>query len=400
MVVGSASAVTYKTLHRFKADSSTGGSYPYGPLIIDSTGDLFGTTVEGGNLSCNNQGVHSGCGLVFKLTRNQVGTWTKTILHRFSGADGSGPGSLILDAAGTLYGTAGGGRLRAGLIYKLTPNPDGTWTEKVLHDFKWTVDGGFPGGLFLDEAGNLYGTTGEGGVGGKGTVFKLILNSDDTWTLNLLFTFGNGPLGGPPRNLLLDTLGNIYSTAGGGDCFGGDCGYVFKLTPNPDGGWTKQVLHRFAGGKDGSRPFGGLTIDAAGNLYGTTAADGAYVCNSYPGCGTIFKLSPNFDGTWTEHILHWFNEANGSWPLSGLVLDAAGALYGTTYYGGRYGYGVVFMLQPTAAGGWAEKILWSFRNQPGAFPSAGVVFDGSGNLYGTTAGGGVNTFGTVFEITP
>jgi uncharacterized repeat protein (TIGR03803 family) len=172
-------------------------------------------------------------------------------------------------------------------------------------------------------------------------------------------------------------------------------GVVFKLIVNADGSWTEHVLHAFTGGKDGSNPASGVIFDPGGSLYGMTYWGGAY------GRGTVFKLVSNAGGSWTEHVLHWFTGGkDGGQPQADLIMDAAGVLYGTTAKGGSYQYyGTAFRLTPTA-NGWIERVLWSFRGQPGSIPAAGLFLDGAGNLFGTTQGDEIHTYGTVFEITP
>ena len=188
---------------------------------------------------------------------------------------------------------------------------------------------------------------------------------------------------------MLDAEGNIYGTTYSGGEY--NEGVVFQVKPNPDGTWTESVLHSFTFGADGGEPSGGLIFDAASNLYGTTQYGGAY------GEGVAFRLKPNPDGTWTEKVLHAFTCADGAVPDAGLIFDAAGSLYGTTYFGGTYGWGVVFKLAPTSSG-WSERVLHSFLGY-GRRPSGPVIFDRAGNLYGTTSEGSTN-YGLVFEITP
>src|SRR5664279_5403051 len=206
--------------------------------------------------------------------------------------------------------------------------------EQVLHNFNNNgTDGTFPqAGLIVDGAGNLYGTTSEGGT---------------------------------------------YISCSGG------CGTVFELTPNGSGGWTETVLHNFnSNGTDGANPYAGLIFDAAGNLYGTTTTGGTYYV------GTVFELSPSQGGGWTEKVLYSFNYngTDGNYPQASLTIDAAGNLYGTTWAGGPYGYGygTVFELTPAAGGGWTETVLHNFVGTDGAAPLAGLIFDAAGNLYGTT----------------
>jgi uncharacterized repeat protein (TIGR03803 family) len=382
---GSALAVTYKTLHRFTG--GVDGNYPVAALIIDADGNLYGTTAYGGN----------SFGTVFTLTRNADGSWVEHVLYTFDGgAGGAYPyGGLVLDAAGNLYGTTdNGGDYRLGIAFKLTRNADGSWAEQVLHSFgSDIIDAGLASDLIFDETGNLYGTT--LGDGTYGTVFQLVPNADGTWTENTLHIFmPHDPSEAPPYvGLVRDAAGNLYGTTSPSGRY--EFGSVFKLTPNPDGTWTLSVLHRFSGGKDGGMPSNSadLMLDATGIVYGTTQGGGY-------GCGVVFKLTPNLDGTWTHHVLHFFACGKDGRAPKGVISDAAGNLYGTTQVGGAYGYGMVFKLYRTGSGGWAEKVLWNFRKKPGAYPWARLVLDREGNLYGTTGGDVSNTFGTVFEITP
>jgi uncharacterized repeat protein (TIGR03803 family) len=264
------------------------------------------------------------------------------VLHRFHGGanDGSEPlVGLILDAAGNLYGTTfGGGAFGYGAAFKLTPNADGSWTERVLHSFNGS-DGAYPyAGLTFDAAGNLYGTTSEGGASGNGT--------------------------------------------------------VFKLTPNADGSWTESVLHSFSS-SDGAYPWAGcLIFDAAGNLYGTTLTGGS------PGGGTVFKLAPNQDGSWTESVLHSFTVSDGWGPLAGLIFDAAGNLYGTAAGGGSASDGTAFKLSPNLDGSWAYSLIHVFLGKPAIAPWTGLVLGSAGTLYGTTQSCSSGCQGVVYQITP
>jgi len=399
--------VTFKTLHKFW-DKGTIDGYPHAPaLILDAAGYLYGTTATGG--------AH-GYGRIYQLTPNSDGTWTEQVLHDFNMNDGADPrGNLTFDGEGNLYGTTayGGGSSGCyftgdcGVAFKLTHNSGGSWSESVLHVFTGENGDGSntDGALIFDGAGNLYGTS-EWGGGGWGAVFELTPNSDGSWTEHTLFGFDMGSDGGYPwaDTLVFDAAGNLYgATAYGGmsgcsprgnGCYG--LGVIFQLTLNSDGTWSEKVLHSFTAGKDGATPTGPLVLDASGNLYGTTFWGGAHNGN-----GNVYKLTPNPNGTWTEHVLHQFTGGrDGGAPFSGLSFDAAGNLYGATTQGGKYGYGVVFKLTPTSTGGWSYQALHSFRDTSGAYPEAAPIFDAAGNLYGTTNGDGTTTFGTVYEITP
>jgi uncharacterized repeat protein (TIGR03803 family) len=328
------------------------------------------------------------------------------ILHTFTGADGgASQGVLVFDARGNLYGTTlFGGDFGDGAVYKLTPNADGSWTESVLHSFNYS-DGRQPNdGLVFDATGNLYGTASRAGAYGHGVVFKLAPNPDGSWTDSTIHDFKGGKDGGSPdhSDLIFDAAGNLYGVTAGWN--GGDSnGTVFELTPNSDGTWTQSVLYNFRGGTDGIIPEGTLTFDRAGSLYGATLKGGAY------GRGTIFKLTLGSDGKWTKYVLHQFRGGkDGSHPYAGVVFDTAGNLYGTTLTGGGVGpcsvsfkgCGTVFKLIPNSKGGWTEQMLHRFLGTPNNQPLSGVVLDASGNLYGTTSNQGSNFLGVVYEITP
>jgi uncharacterized repeat protein (TIGR03803 family) len=222
--------------------------------------------------------------------------------------------------------------------------------EKVLHSFGNGTDGLYPyAGLIFDAAGNLYGTTYEGGIHGYGTVFELTPEEGGGWTEKVLHSFNlNGTDAAYPQaSLIMDSAGNLYSTSYEGGihldpCGGVGCGTVFELSPQEGGGWTEKVLHSFnLNGTDGDEPYAGLIIDTAGNLYGTTIAGGIH--NN----GTVFELSPREGGGWTEKVVHSFgNGTDGYEPYAGLIIDAAGNLYGTTVEGGIHGYGTVFEITP------------------------------------------------------
>ena len=376
---------TFTLIHSFR--DSPDGSEPYAGLIRDGAGNFYGTTEDGG---------FSSWGTVFKLDA----TGRETVLYNFtSGSDGSQPhGALVRDADGNLYGTTsqGGGSGCApyngcGTVFKLDP----TGTETVLYRFTGGADGEFPSGsLVRDPAGNLYGTTIDGGSSDFGTVFKL----DTTGTKTVLHSFTGYPDGNWPwAGLVRDAAGNFYgtTTSGGTGCATYGCGTVFKLDPNG----VETVLYSFAGGvDDGRSPQAELIRDAAGNLYGTTYAGGGGVCPN--GCGTVFKL----DMAGTETVLHRFRKnPDARSPAAGLIRDAAGNLYGTTYYGGgghscSDGCGTVFQLDPSGT----ATLLYSFTGRTdGKFPYAGLVRDSAGNLYGTTTYGGYGGnpgHGTVFKL--
>jgi uncharacterized repeat protein (TIGR03803 family) len=328
---------------------------------------------------------------------------TESVLYRFCSlpdcADGIGPSpNLILDAQGNLYGTAGSGSSDCcGVVFEITK----TGAETVIGDIGGV--GESPnGGLIRDASGNFYGTTTMGGydkppcagVGGCGAIFEMT----PTGTATALYTYtgyeGHHPNGG----LIIDTLGNLYGTTYAGAGGYKEPGFVFKLTPT--GALTS--LHDFKAYKgDGQFPSAGLVMDGEGNLYGTTSAGGhggdigpgKVICSR--GCGTVFEVSAAGAET-TLYTFKGFGKKDGALPLAGLIRDASGNLYGTTWGGGAYGYGTVF--QVTATGG--ETVLLSFTGTAdGSNPEGSLIMDAQGNLYGTTDGGGAYGYGTVFEVT-
>ncbi|MGC2112385.1 MAG: choice-of-anchor tandem repeat GloVer-containing protein [Candidatus Korobacteraceae bacterium] len=389
--------------------SGTDGAYPDAGLIADGSGNLYGTTYGGGS---------RGAGTVFELSPAEGGGWTEKVLHNFgSGNDGAYPeAALIFDANGNLYGTtdSGGIHVYYGTVFELSPREGGGWTERVLHSFGSGLDGRYPSGVVLDANGNLYGTTALGGshydcTGGCGTVFEILPRGDGSWTEKLLHSFGTDSEGQYPDSaLIFDAAGNLYGTTDGGGIH--DDGTLFELSPREDGSWTNKVLHSFNNnGRDGWSPGGGLIFDAAGNLYGTTYYGGIHAASG--GYGTVFELLLRQDGSWTEKILHSFNfnGVDGAYPDAALVFDAQGNLYGTTAGGGSHACpdtgnncGTVFEMSPRGDGTFTERVLHNFNNDghDGIVPQAGLTFDAAGNLYGTTYQGGTHGEGTVFEVMP
>ncbi len=321
-------------------------------------------------------------------------------LYNFGqGSDGTGPqAGLIRDAAGNLYGTTyEGGVNNAGTVFELVPTQGGGWTEKVLHNFHNSgANGANPkAGLIVDAAGNLYGTTYNGGIHNLGTVFELTPNSDGGWTEFALHSFGSGADGqNPAAGLIWDAAGNLYGTTVNGGIR--SLGTLFELMPREGGGWSEKVLHSFGEGTHGQHPYAGVIFDAAGNLYGTTFDGGIH------NLGTAFELTPNSDDGWTELVLRNFGGgSDGQNPAASLTSDAPGDLYGTTVNGGTHSSGTLFELMPREGGGWSEKVLHNFgQGTGGQHPYAGVIPDAAGNFYGTTNAGGVHNLGTVFELSP
>jgi uncharacterized repeat protein (TIGR03803 family) len=329
-------------LYAFSGGSD--GASPVAGLIFDHNGNLYGTTLLGGAANF---------GTVFELTPNASGKWTETVLYSFTGgSDGGSPAaSLIFDQKGNLYGTTetGGAPTGYGVVFKLALKKNGAWTESVLLNFDGKGGAYSQAGLIFDQAGNLYGTAG-GGALGYGVVFKLAPKSNGHWTESVLHVFTDGTDGGSPAaGMIFDQAGNLYGTtaAGGGvnPCAGNGCGVVFRLTPDAKGKWTESVLHSFCSldlCMDGADPQAGLTFDSAGKLYGTTFEGGSPAFHE----GVVFRLAPNSKGGWNETVLHRFVDNPGTNPASGLISDAAGNLYGTTLGDGEMTAGSVFQVAP------------------------------------------------------
>ncbi len=393
-------------LYSFKLNQSD-GYMPFSRLVMDTDGNLFGTTSGGG--------IHNH-GTVFELISNGGGSYTEHVLHSFGAtdSDGIGPmGGLIADGQGNYFGTTtAGGIHNGGTLYELSPRIGGGFTVKVLHSFGNGFDGEVPyGELVMDGSGNLYGTTQFGGIHlcpdtlYCGTVFEMSPAIGGGWSEKVLHSFNNNGSDGywPLAGLVLDSVGNLYGTTWQGGVH--DKGFAFQLSPKSDGTWQEKALHSFGNGTDGFYLFAPLVIDPAGNLFGVTNDGGIHPCtaNGNIDCGTVFMISPGGNGSWSETVIHNFgNGSDGQNPYGGLVLDAAGNLYGTTYWGGIHADGTTFEMSPRIGGGWTETVLHSFNDNgvDAAAPAASMMLDSSGDLYGTSAFGGTNYIGAVFKITP
>jgi uncharacterized repeat protein (TIGR03803 family) len=358
----STQAQSFSVLYSFKG--GTDGGSPQGGLVQDASGNFYGTTYAGG--------AHQK-GVVFKVDPSG----NETVLYSFTGQNDAGNpyAGLIMDAAGNLYGTAEGGEGSSlGVVFKLDPHDNFT----VLHTFAG-ADGESPyGALFMDSAGNLYGTTEGGGAFQDGTVFKI----DSTGKFTTIYSFA-GALDGyePYGGVIMDSAGNLYGTTR----HGGHTNYgtVFKI----DSTGTESVLVNF-NGANGEYPMNSLVIDSGGNLYGTLLNGGD------DDCGTVFKV----DNSGKATVLYGFKGGLfGKYPYAGLVMDASSNLYGTTFQGGAFQYGQVFKVDTTGK----ATFLHSFTGKKdGTYPYAGLILDSAGNLYGTTTAGGPGGAGTVFKIIP
>ena len=378
-------APKYKVLHAFTGSDGIG---PYSGVIVGQDGNLYGTTVGGGAGGC--------CGTVFELRRKADEKWSESVLYTFenNGRDGDAPyGSLVFNAAGNLYGTtSSGGTHFSGVAFKLT-HTAGRWEEAVLYDFcsrQNCSDGGSStAGLVIDKAGTLYGTA--------HLVFELSHESGG-WKEKVLHHFTGQP---GDSTLIFDSSGNLYgATEAGGSS---KAGAVFEVQ-HTSSGWKEQALHNFpAFAQDGQVPgSGALVFDTSGNLYGTTIQGGTNTCADV-GCGTIFRLTLGSRDRWKETILYNFQPgASGSFPTAGVVMDKAGNLYGTTDDGGTASCscGVVYKLAPGSNGKWTYTVLHRFSGIDGAIPAGNLTLDDQGNLYGGTVLGGPVNDGVIFELTP
>jgi len=390
-------------------------------LVEDASGNLYGTTQLGGAY---------GFGSIFELSPTANG-WKKSLLHSFTGGhDGATPNSgVILDGAGNLYGTAefggdttlcGGGG--CGVVFELYRTSLGGWAERVLDVFRGGTDGAAPQGLAFADANTLYGFAAQGGTRqncngyiGCGTAFQLARQTSGAWKFKVIHIFTGGLDGGTPwaTTPAIDSSGNVYGVTelGGNSRYcvnmfveSVGCGVVFKLSQTAKGGWAESALYRFFGNGDGAVPIGGLTFDAAGNLYGNASAGGSLAgnCSENAGCGMVFELSPTAAGLWHETHLHTFSISEGSGPHGALALDASGNLFGSTSWAGSStsNGGTVFELTPGASG-WTLTTLHAFQRDgvDGLTPS-GVLLAPSGHILGTTSIGGSVNGGIVYEITP
>jgi hypothetical protein len=394
-----------KVLYSFQGGSD--GFFPVGGLVSDPGGNLYGVTEFGGSGPCLDGGV-PGCGTIFELRSDGKGNWTETVIYAFTGgADGKYPlYGLVLDSRGNLYGTTSGAVVadcspRCGSVFKLSPGENG-WTISVLHAFRGKADGGLPqGGVVLDSAGNVYGTTSAWGPEGGGTTFQLS-NSGSSWTLKTIHAFGVGVDGKFPAGLLaLGSGGTIYGmTQDGGSA---NLGVLYSLSLGPGGYWKEKVLYSFpGGGKDGGFPIG-LTEDSQGHLYG--------VSSRMPVYGDVFQFSEHTNGGWTEKILYNFRPPNKNGPEdpSGpVVIDRSGNVYGTTLRSAvsHDDAGAVYKLTPPTSGNqWSETMIFAFPSDStdGSRPTGPLLLDNQKNLYGVTEQGGTGCdggCGTVFEIAP
>jgi uncharacterized repeat protein (TIGR03803 family) len=386
---GAVSAARSNETVLYSFSGYTDGGDPAADLVADSSGKLYGTTVVGGEY---------GCGTVFNLAPVKKPPWNENVLYGFDcyGTGKNPYGGVAFDAAGNLDGTTvnGGacGSYGCGVVFQLAAGGG----ETVLHDFRGGDDGSGPGGgVAIDKRGNVYGTTPDGGADGYGVVYG-VSRRHGTWRESVIHTFTGGADGsvGSLGRLLIDPSGNLYGvTEEGGTARNGT---VFELSRRK-GTWNLTTLYTFAGAPDAASPYGGLVADSSGNLYGTTYFGGSI------NAGAVFELIRHGNGSYRERVLYSFTGGvDGGNPTSTLVFGASGDLYGTTSNGGNscgsYGCGVVFALDPK---GRKESVLHAFGGaSDGQHPYYGLLLGKNGEFYGTTAAGGSSNQGVVFEVKP
>ncbi len=385
-------------------------------------------------------------------------TATEAVIYGMKGGNyGSNPATgLVMDSAGAVYGTAGGGRYGGGVVFKLTPPASGqtAWTYAVLHSFGNTGDGSEPRQIAIDSTGTIYGTTRGGGPNWAGTVYQLTPppSGSSIWGYAIIHDFPDGTANGynPYAGVLIDTDGSLYGTTADGGTTG--YGTVFKLTPPAAGSttWTQTLLKSFAGGSDGANPHAGLVKDAAGYLYGSTSTGGSYdggvlfrlrkstlssswiysklrsfrstdggapadwpltlaptgVIYSTLGSNVVYSLTPPVSPaiSWTFKKIYTFSGAIGYYPGGPLSLDPSGTLYGANEYGGSYGYGTFYKLSPPDAchASWTRTVIYNFAgSSDGAYPMGPFVKDTTGAFIGAAyQGGGANDYGAIYRLTP
>ena len=372
-----------KVLYTFP---SGGGVQPNSGVARDAVGNLYGTTEFSGD----------GHGIVYELVRNGAANWTYRVIHTFDGNDGAFPvGQLTFDSAGNLYGTTVGGT-----AFEMSPDQDGNWSITRNYYFAGATEGSAPrSGVVLDAAGNAYGTLSQGALG-YGAIYKLTPSGDGGWQETTIYKFTNGTDGAyPGTNLTLDRKGNVYGTVQ----YGGtnSSGYVFKFHPTKTG-WKKTVLYNFGDGDAGGLPYDSLTLDKAGNLYGTLQSPNA--------TGSAFELTKpsqaklSTQQDWAVTTLYRFKDAADGGVPGGLTFDKQGNLYGPAALGGANGQGAIFKLTPSTDNGqttWTESVLYDFTGgNDGCLPGWNLLVDQtvSGRIYGTTGTCGANQNGVVYSV--
>ncbi|MFZ0707826.1 MAG: choice-of-anchor tandem repeat GloVer-containing protein [Candidatus Korobacteraceae bacterium] len=380
-----AHAQTFSIIHSFL--NGWEGTIPYAGVTLRN-GTLYGTTAYGGS---------NDCGTVYQI-KQSGSDWVFTPIYIFQGGqnpyDGCVPnGRVVFGADGNLYGTTVAGNTNRGLVFELIPPVSAIcktaaclWTQNVLHMFAGSPnDGANPryGDIVWDEQGNVYDMTSAGGSAMVGTVFQMT-KTGSNWTETPIYNFHLPNDAYPENSVIVDSNGNLFGVSNGS---------VFEMSYIPGIGWQEIIIHSMNPNYDGNNIYAGLIRDSSGNLYGAASTAGP------DGGGTVFELSPS-GNTYTFKIIHSFSGGYLSGPSASLSMDAQGNLYGTTYYGGAFGAGNVFKL--TKAGdSWEYTSLHDFRDwTQGSNPWSQVTIGPDGTLYGTTNRGGPGDWGTVWMIKP
>lgn len=393
----------YNPLYAFNTRSV--GNYPTG-VVGDANGNLYGVTFEGGTANL---------GTIYELSppAQQGQSWTESVLYNFTGGqDGGNPYvELTLDKSGNLYGSSQGGvNSHTATIFELSPN-GGSWTFTPIYSFPASYGTPFTIGssLIFDQSGNLYGEVAAPSSSALGFVYELSppAQAGGAWTEATLYTFQGANVGEdgtwPSGGLSFDAQGNLYGTTEEGgvpgrkQCNSAGCGIVFELSPpaQPGGAWTETILYRFLAQTDGGNPEGGVAFDKSGNLFGTAfdGGDGVFTAGS----GVVFELTPG-NGTWIETVIYTFDAAKGAGlkgPSAGVILDPSGRVYGTTFSSRNLNCtllpcgGVFALVPPKQAGGeWTEFNLHVFSGPPDGDEPNGRLYLGKNALYGVTEYGG------------
>jgi uncharacterized repeat protein (TIGR03803 family) len=378
-------AQTYSLIHSF---NGADGASPYAGVSLNN-GVLYGSTFGGGNTDC---------GTLYQLAP-AGSNWAFTSIYLFQGGqfetDGCAPqGRPVFGPDGHLYATASvGGQFGSGLVFRLTPPiavckvANCFWKQDALHQYPAFAGDGRGlnhEDLVWDARGNIYGMTGSGGSAGMGTVFEM-MNTGNNWTEAPIYSFTSFNNAEPQNGVVFDSSGNIFGVTNAS---------IFELSYVPGAGWQETTIHEFDPGNDGGTSYGALIIDDAGNLYGTTSTGGP------GGAGTVFELFRS-GNAWNFEVIYSFSGTPGTGPFSTLSMDSAGNLYGTTYLQGANGAGNVFKLSNTP-NGWEYSSLHDFTGlfHDGYAPISQVTIGPDGTLYGTTTHGGQFEMGAVWMIKP
>lgn len=398
-------APSLTVLHTFQ-NSPADGLGVNGQLIVDSSGNIYGTTISGGPSSCENMNLPAGCGIVFKLAPpvSGSGPYTETILHSFEGgADGANTQATIIPIPGgswwgtTLFGGSAG--TGYGTIYELNPvSGSANWNYKVLIRFSdATGTPNVPENNITYYQGKLYTTTQNGGqFGNYGSVIELV-NQGSSWTYNVLHSFDGADGAYIQGALAVDTTtGIFYGVAQNGGI--ANHGTIFQLIPPPAGSttWTFNKLYDFTGGADGGYIYGSPVFGPNRVLYGVAERFGEY------GKGTMWTMTPQAGGGWAFNVIHQFGStaSDGATPVSNLVVTSAGVIFGTTEYGGTNNLGTLFVYKPNSSGGYNETILWNFTGgADGERPYAAPTLINANTIIGSCSLGGAAGAGTVWQVT-